>query len=149
MCAGGPGGHVEALAGLVVDMGEQQHRGVLVERLCEIRARDHLQPGAGDAGDRTLGDMEVGREIAGLAHHRVAVGIGAQRRDQRLEQMRRGRVADDHLVRGGADQWGDLRADPLRRVDPALVPAADQPVAPLAGRDVGERGGRRLGKRAE
>ncbi len=85
--------------------------------------------------------MQVGGEVAGFAHHGAALGIVAQRGDDRLEQVGRGGVADDYLVRLRADQRGDQTAEALRRVDPAFVPAADQPFAPLPLHRVGERGG--------
>src|SRR4029079_10751270 len=46
-------------------------------------------------------------------------------------------VGDDDLARCGADQTGDLCAGAARRADPvAVVPAADQPIAPLVRDDL-------------
>jgi hypothetical protein len=49
---------------------------------------------------------------------------------QAVEVDRR-RIGDDHLVGLRAHKLRDLAADAPRRLDPALVPAADQPLAPF------------------
>ena len=61
----------------------------------------------------------------------VAVGE-ARGGDQQLEQIDRGRIGDQHLVRLRPDQGRDLRAHAARHADPvAAVPAADQLLAPF------------------
>ena len=129
---GGDRGHVVPAPGLVVDVGQEDERGVIVDgvadRLGGFGPHPAIRHHAGDA----LRDVEVGREIARLGQDRAAVGSGqANCRDQ-LEQVHRNRIADDHFVGRGADQRCDPRADPLWQADPVvLVPACDQVRAPL------------------
>ena len=153
LSGGGDGGHVPARGGLVVDVGQHQHRDVGTERRLDLAARHDAQARAGNAGDRALGDVEVGREVARLAQHhaarRVDAGGFAQGGDQRLEEAGGSGIADDDLVRARADQRGDLVAEADGGVDPALIPAADQALAPLARGGVGDRGRRRRRQRAE
>src|SRR3546814_14562826 len=80
---------------------------------------------------RAFGDVKIGVEIAQLADDRGPRGVAAQRGDEQLEQIRRGRIGGDHLAGPRTDQPRDLVADAARRLDPALVPAPDQPLAPL------------------
>ena len=116
---------------------------------CQPIARYGVEPRARDAADRALGDVQVGRKIAEFADDGMSAGIGAQGSDDRLEQVRRGGVADDHLIRSSADQRRDLCPDALRCLDPTLIPAADQPLAPLPRRQVGERRWHRLRQRPQ
>ena len=81
---------------------------------------------------QTLRDVQVGREVAALRDHHAAPRAQPERRGDQLEQVDRDGIGDDHLVRLRAEQARDLRAQPLRQVDPAvLVPAGDQVLAPL------------------
>ncbi len=122
-----------------MDVGEEEQRGIVVERVGELVARHHLsaapgtQPPAPSAICRSVGKLPASLTRCGAWDR----GAG---RDDRLEQVGRGGVADDYLVRLRTDQRGDQTAEALRRVDPAFVPAADQPFAPLPLHRVGERG---------
>ncbi|MNT16616.1 hypothetical protein D3C72_1517280 [compost metagenome] len=145
----GQRGHVEHLAGLVVDVREHQHGGVGADGGVELGRRiDQSQRIAllQQVG-QALGDIQVGREVAGLGHdhlaRRVARLLHAQRRGQHLEQVDRGGVGHHHFILAGADQRGELVAQPLRQFEPAGgVPAADQAIAPFLGHHLGSaRGG--------
>ena len=95
------------------------------------------------------GDVQVGMEIARFGQQRRPVRQ-LRRGDQQLEQVHRGRIGDDHLVRLGADQGRHLGAEPLRRADPVVgVPAPDQRIAPLLGDHLPHPLARRLGHRPE
>jgi hypothetical protein len=99
--------------------------------------------------DRTLQHVQVGREVQVVADDAPAPGAVAQRGHHQLEQVHRGRVGDDHLVLVGADQPRDLGADALGRLEPALVPAADQAVAPLGAHQLLGQGGAGVGQPAQ
>ncbi|MEZ4557676.1 MAG: hypothetical protein R2851_01820 [Caldilineaceae bacterium] len=61
----------------------------------------------------------------------MATGPGADRGQRQLVEVDRRGIGDGHFVRLRANEPGDLAADARRRVDPALVPTADETVAPL------------------
>ena len=149
MRAARPRGHVEAVGGLVMDVGEEDECGIVVDRLFEFGAGDGVEARAGNAGGGALGDVQVGVEIAAFADDRRAAGPRAQCGDDELEEVGRGGIADDNLVGPCADEGGDESAETLGCVDPAFVPAADQALAPLAGGGVGDCGRHRLGERTE
>jgi hypothetical protein len=78
------------------------------------------------------GDVEIGVEIAGFREELVPRGGEGGRGDDQLEQVHRGRIGDDDLVRLRPDQGCDGGADALRRLDPAArIPASDQLRAPF------------------
>ena len=94
---------------------------------------------AGDA----VGDVAVGREVVAVDHDLGAPGPGGHRGAHQLVEQHRGRVADGDLARRGAQaDPADLVAEGQRQVEPALVPAADQPAAPLVGHEVAQPLGR-------
>ena len=155
------GGHVVHRAGPVVDVREHQHRGRGPECRDDRRGasfargrRHEPQRRAVVLRDHALRDVEIGREVVGLADDDGARRI-AGRRDlqcdgQDLEEIDRRRVGDDDLAGRGPDQRRERVADAARRVDPAgVVPAADQPAPPFARHRVGESRGRRARQRAE
>ena len=78
------------------------------------------------------GDVAVGREVVAVDHDLGAARPrGDRRAHQLVEQHGRG-VADRGLARRGAQHDpAEVVADRPRQVEPALVPAADQPPAPL------------------
>ena len=81
---------------------------------------------------QALGDVEIGREIALLRQDGCSSGPRGYRRREQLEQADARRIRDQQLVRLRADDRRELRRDPLRPVDPAvLVPAGDEVLAPL------------------
>ena len=99
---------------------------------------------------KTLRDVEIGREIRLLGEDRLAPRSGANRRGKQLEQADAGRIGDQQLVRPRADDRRQLRGDPRRPVDPAvLVPAGDEVLAPLPLRRFASGGRRRLRQRTE
>ncbi len=61
----------------------------------------------------------------------MSIRTRLERGHNELEEVNRGRVAGDHLIGRGADQLRDLGADALWGAEPALAPAADEPLAPL------------------
>ena len=130
-----------------MDVGQHRDRR-LADRRVDRRGIDDAERAAGECRDAT-GDVEVGREIAGLCQDRAGRGGFGGGGDQ-LEEVDRRRIGNEHLVVGGADQPRDLGADTGGRVDPpGLVPATDQPLAPLVRDDVGEAAGGGGGQRAE
>lgn len=123
----------------VGDVAEQHHRGLLPDHLLHLLEGD---PGAGvdvDPAQREpelVGDpgcdVAVGREVVAVEHDLGATGAGRDPGAQRLVEQHRGRVAHDHLAGGRAQaRRADPVADDGRQVHPGLVPAADQPAAPL------------------
>ncbi len=62
----------------------------------------------------------------------MASRLGLQRGQRQPIEIDRRRIGDGHLVRLRAHKLRDLAADAARRLDPAFVPTADQPLAPLA-----------------
>ena len=79
-----------------------------------------------------LGDVAVGREVVAVDHDLGAARPGGDRGAHQLVEQHRGRVADRGLPgRGAEHDPAELVAEGERQVDPALVPAADQPPAPL------------------
>ncbi len=81
--------------------------------------------------DGALQDVHVGGEVQVVAHHAAPPRAGFERRHGELVEVHRGRIGEDHFILAGPDEPADLGADPLRRGEPALVPGADQPPAPL------------------
>ena len=129
-------------AAAVVDVGEHQHGDLVVQGFIDARTVDQSEIETVRRGD-AFGHVEIGREVAALGEDDAARRrVGALQRDrgaERLEAVDRGRIADAHLARPGADQRRDLVADAARQVDPAgAVPAADEALAPLALGDFGE-----------
>ena len=88
-----------------------------------------------------LRDVEIGGKVVPFAqHHGPSRRIGSgdsQRRREHLEQVDRGAVGSDHLVRLRADQWRNPRAYALWHIEPpSVVPGADQPLPPLLMHDL-------------
>ena len=131
MRGAGQFGHVEQFAGLVMRMGQQQQRDVLIKRLDQPLARG--QPALGKPlFFQAIDHVEVGREIARLAEHDLAPGAHPERGGNQLEQVHAGRIAGDNLLRLRPDQRRDPGADPGRPIDPSgRIPAADQVLPPL------------------
>jgi hypothetical protein len=89
----------------------------------------------GDAGR----DVPVGREVVAVEHDLAAPGAGGDGRAHRLVEQHGRRVADDGLARRGTEaDPAQLVPDGLRQVEPAFVPAPDQPFAPLLLDEAGE-----------
>jgi hypothetical protein len=144
MCGGGDGRHVVHGAGAVVHVREHQHRDLGREcRRKGVDAVDELQREAAIAAQR-LGDVQVGRKVAALAHHGAARRVAAVERlahgsEQHLVEIDRGAVGAHHLVGRGADQARELVAQALRQVDPTGgVPRADQAGAPFLRHHLGD-----------
>ncbi|MNQ36165.1 hypothetical protein D3C85_496810 [compost metagenome] len=136
----GQGLHVVHVAGLVVDVGEHDHRSVLVNRLRQLlRAVDQTQGVALLQHVRqTFGDIQVSREVAGLGDdhppRRRPRGLHAQGGAEHLEQVDRGGVGHHHFAVTGANQPSQSIAQTFRQVAPAsAVPTADQAIAPFLG----------------
>ena len=136
---GGQLAHPVHPAGPVVDMGQQQHRRPVVEVRRQIGSVDQRQLAPVRSGQR-VGDVEVGREVGALRDDPAAAGsVGGNQGDggaERLVEVDRGGIGDGQLTGAGADQPGNLVADPLRQRDPAGgVPAADEAAAPFLADD--------------
>ena len=145
-CLGTHRGHIVHRAGPVVDMGEHQHRDVVAQCRRQLIALDQAQCQSAIVAQR-LRDVEVGREIAALAHDRGSARISGgdvQGCTQRLVEIDRGAVGGHHLAGLRADQMCDLVADPLRQIKPAGgVPAGDQALAPFVAQCLGDSRRRR------
>jgi hypothetical protein len=130
-------------------VGEGDRDGVFVDPRGQLFGRDHLQFDAvAQQPLEPLHHIEVGGEVPRLGQDRPTPRSQRHRARQQLEEVHRGGVGRHHLVRLGADQRGDLAADPLRRLDPVGgVPAAHHALAPLLRDHLGQprRGGFRQG----
>ena len=146
---GGDRRHVVHPGRAVVDVGQREHRDVLVERRHQQIGVDAAQGVALiQQVDQPLHDVHVGREVLSLGQDHLAPGAQPERRGEQLEQIDRGAVGDHHLAGVGADQGRDLVADAARRIDPAgVVPALDQAGAPVTFEHLGDpfRHGHRQG----
>ena len=103
-------------------------------------------------GTQPIAPSAIWRSVGKLPSSLTTVLRAGSRRSAAtisLNRLAEVEIGDDHLVRARADQPGDLAADPLRRLDPAFVPAPDQAFAPLPLDHVGERGRRGSRQRAE
>ena len=127
----------------VGDVVDHDERGALADGLAELVGRDagggvDLDPAQGQPalGGDALGDVAVGREVVGVDDD---LGAGGVRADgvvdggaHQLVEPDGRRVADRGLAGGGAEgDPAEVVAEGRRQVHPALVPAADQPAAPL------------------
>ncbi len=90
--------HVMALAGSEVHLGQQEQRGVAVERVAQPGAIDRADLTPEQLGDAT-GDVEIGWEVAPLGHDHTALRSCSQHRGHQPEQPHRRRVGDQHLTR--------------------------------------------------
>ena len=140
--------HVLDLGGAIVDVGQLDHRGVLVDRGGDLRRRHEAGVEPHHARD-ALDDVVVGGKIAALGEDGLAAGPHARGGDQQLEQIDRDRVGDGDLMRRGAEQRRELGPDaPRRLVPPSLVPRADQAGRPIPARSCARRAPRRPSARA-
>ena len=134
MSLGAHGGHIVHRAGPVIDMGEHQHCDIVAQCRVQLIMFDQAQRQPAIPAQR-LRDIEVGREIAALAHDRGSARIirgDVQRCTKDLVKIDRGAVGGYHLAGVRADQTRDLVADLLRQIKPASgVPAGDQALAPF------------------
>ena len=150
---GGDGGHVVHGAGAVVHMRQHQHGHVAGQRCVDLfRLHQHqFQPAL---FAQAFGNVEVGGEVAALAHDAFAGGAvfagNVQRRAQHLVEVDGGAVGAHHLVLARANQGGELVAQALGQVKPARgVPRLDEVRAPFALHHIGNAGGRGLGQHAQ
>ena len=93
---------------------------------------DPHELGAGLGGD-AFGDVAVGGEVLGVQDDLGALRAGGSDggAEQLVEEHGR-RVRHDRLAGGGAEaDLADPVAEPQRQVHPLLVPAADEPGAPV------------------
>ena len=118
-------------------MCEQKQRRVITQGPCQCAAFHYPQFRASNRRHRTFGDVQIGREIPRFAHHNLARWIKPKRGDNQLVQVYGGGIRRDHLIRIRTDQRRNHCANALRRIDPAFIPATDQPLAPCVGYRVG------------
>ena len=131
--------HVGQPGRAVGDLADHDERGLRPDHLLQLLGGHtavgvDVDPAQGQPAlaSHAVGDVAVGREVVTVDHD---LGAARTQRDrgphQLVEQHGRG-VADHGLAGGGAQhERPEVVADPLRQVEPALVPAADQPTAPL------------------
>ena len=138
----------------VVDDGEQHDRDVVVQQRRDVRgpqrcarrgvpAVEPARPGDGGPGTpRHLGrDITVGGEVIPVRDDRAAPGPQVERCVQQLRDVGRDVVAHQGLAGPRAEQRRpEPVADSIGQGQPALLPAPDQPVAPLLGDDSGGGG---------
>ena len=137
VCALRDRAHVVHGRALVVNLGQHHQRRLLADAIDQPVRRLETQRPVRHVAQRAVDDVEIAREVAGLGQHLAARGPRGERDIDELEQVRGGGIGDDDLARRGADQAGDLVADPAGCADPvAIVPAADQPDTPFLGDDV-------------
>ena len=142
--------HVVPRGALIVDMGQEQHRDLTVERLRDLGPGDGLHPQSRHQPGKAVRGIEVGREIAFLGQQDRPARTRTHCRGEQLEQGDRGRIGDQQLVRGGADDRREPGRDPPRRAHPImLVPAGDEVSAPLHLSDLRKALGRRRGEGAQ
>jgi len=139
------------LAGHVVDVGQHENGDAAVQRLVELGSLHHAQGVIPiEQLDQALGNVQVGRKVLLFRENEVTPRLDPQGARQQLEEVDRRAVGRNDLAGFRADQGGDLVADPPRRVDPVgRIPAADEPLPPLLGDDLGEPRQGGPGQRAE
>jgi hypothetical protein len=127
-------GQIMHRAGAEIDVRQHQHRHVFIERCLDVLRLDATQLIAlPEQRAQPLGDVQVSRKIAPLRENHAALRPELERHGQQLEQIDRRRIAGQRLAWLRADQPADLVADATRRLQPpGGVPAADQPLTPLA-----------------
>ena len=137
----GDGGHVVHEGRPVRRVREGDEGGVSVDRARERLLGDrepvlglhHHQPvSLAEQVDRALQHVEVRGKVHLVGDDGSPIGPGPQRRHRELEQVHRRGVRHHDVGRGGADQRGQLRADPLAGGEPSLTPPANESPAPLA-----------------
>ena len=84
---GGEPGHVGARGGAVMDVGEEQDGGIVVDGLDDAAQRRGADARAGQQGGEPLCDVEVGREIAGLGEDGAPRRPGGEAGGEQLEQV--------------------------------------------------------------
>ena len=130
--------HVVHVAGAVVDVGEHQHRDLVIQGIEQLHPGHHLHRAATEPCGGS-GDIEIGVEVLRLGEDDGAARPHGERRAHQFEDAHRRALSDDHLIGARTDHPGQLGADTLGRLGPPRIePAADQPVAPLAGHRVGD-----------
>ena len=131
----GDAGHVEKLAGAIVDMRQHGDRDLIVEQAVDRRAIPADQPPLHRptrGPHRAFDDVEIGRERLVLGNDDVAAGPQSDGGLDSLEEIDRGRVANEGLTGSGPKQRSDAVTEPGRHVEPSsAVPAPDQVVSPL------------------
>mmetsp|Transcript_670 Transcript_670/g.1486 ORF Transcript_670/g.1486 Transcript_670/m.1486 type:complete len:284 (+) Transcript_670:2140-2991(+) len=125
--------HVVHAAGAVVHMGQHQHRTALVEQRRDVLRRLGEDEFAAMGSGHALGDVVVGREVAALADHDLALALlQLQGGVQHLVEVGRGRVRHQHLARPRAQPGRQPVTEAPRQVDPSgRVPALDEALAPF------------------
>ena len=135
-----PGGrlHVVHVAGLVVDVGQQHHRGVLVDGRRQLFRAVHQAQGVPLLQQlrQAFDYVQVGRKVAAFGDDHPpqgrTSGLDLQGGAEDLEQVDGSGIGDDHLTSTRTDQRRQPIPQALGQVTPAgRVPAADQALAPL------------------
>jgi len=154
MSMGGDGLGIVEVAALEDDMREGDEGGVLVEGVEEVLVANSDAIGGGDDDqlmpvteemDTTLQDIQVRGEVEGIRDESGTPRAGLQGGDDQLEEVDRGRVANDNLTWCGTDQESDLLANALGGSEPVEVPAADQAATPGLLDDLLHAGSSRFG----
>ena len=131
----GDAGHVEKLAGAIVDVGQHGDRDLAVEQAVDRRAVPADQPSLHRTTrglHRAFDDVEVGRERLILGNDDVAVGPQSDGGLDCLVEIDRGRVANEGLAGSSPKQRSDAVTEPDRHVEPSsAVPAPDQVMSPF------------------
>ena len=97
---------VVARSAPIVDLGEHHDRDPLVERARDLFAANHAQlMRRAEPADKSVRYVEVGREVAPLGQDDVPARPQLECGGEQLEQVDRGRIGDQHLVRRSADTW--------------------------------------------
>jgi hypothetical protein len=121
-------------------MGEDDEGGLAVEGRRQIRDRNGESIARADEGEPAAGrrevqrraqDVEVRGKVEVVGDDARAGRIGPEDGHDELEEIDRSRIRDDHLIGRGADETRDLGAHPLRKIEPARVPTADEMLSPL------------------
>ena len=139
--------HVMGRTRSKIDVGEQDQRGVTVDRADNglgLR-QGQIEPLAGQL-DEPLQDVDIGWEVAALGDDGTSALALAQQRGRELEQVDGGGVRADDLAFGGTDQRRDSVADLACEKEPVgIEPTLDQAPAPLFLHDAADirRGGLR------
>ncbi len=121
-------------------MRQRHQRRLVVDGRCQcidravnaVRRRDNLDTVLRPKlAAKPLQDVEIRREVEIVGHDLVAIRLRLQGSQRQAIEVDRRRIGDDHLVGLRAHKLCDLAADATRNLNPALVPTADQPLAPL------------------
>ncbi|MNV02850.1 hypothetical protein D3C71_930900 [compost metagenome] len=149
----GDGRHVVHGAGAVVHVREHQHGDVAGQCCGDLFGLYQHQLQAALLA-QAFCNVEVGGEVAALAHDALARGAvfarDVERRAQHLVEVDGRAVGAHHFILARADQRGQLVAQALGQVKPACcVPRFDEVCAPFAGDHIGHARGGGLGGHAQ